>query len=351
MKKVFIIASAFIGIIVGAGFASGQEILQYFTSFGRMGTIGAIIAGFLFSYLGMILMKLGSRMQTNSHQEVINKISGKFLGKIIDYILVFILLGIGIVMIAGSGSILNQQFGLPNIIGTAIMSGLVILTMMIDIDKVVKVIAGLTPFLIIAVIFFFIYSVFTMDTSFRLLEGAAQEKPSAASNWIISAINYVSLATAMGASMTLVMAGNEKDEKIASWGGFLGGLGVAVLVIINHLTIFANIGTVGNLEMPSLGIATNISPFIGGIYAIILFAMIFNSAVSMFFSFGTRFFEPRSPKFKWFVTVAIIVGFIVSFFGFTNLVSFFYPLFGYLGMLLIIILIITPFRFRSLMNK
>ena len=55
MKKIFQIGSAFIGIIVGAGFASGQEILQYFTSFGHLGTVAAILATALFAYLGMTL--------------------------------------------------------------------------------------------------------------------------------------------------------------------------------------------------------------------------------------------------------------------------------------------------------
>lgn len=34
MKKSFQIGSAFVGLIIGAGFASGQEVMQYFTSFG-----------------------------------------------------------------------------------------------------------------------------------------------------------------------------------------------------------------------------------------------------------------------------------------------------------------------------
>ena len=51
MKKVFLIGSALIGIIVGAGFASGQEILQYFTSFGKLGIFAAIVSTMLFSYI------------------------------------------------------------------------------------------------------------------------------------------------------------------------------------------------------------------------------------------------------------------------------------------------------------
>ena len=63
MRKILKMGSAFIGIIVGAGFASGQEILQYFTSFGMLGIAGAIVSTALFAYLGMALTRIGSRMQ------------------------------------------------------------------------------------------------------------------------------------------------------------------------------------------------------------------------------------------------------------------------------------------------
>ncbi|HLR92703.1 MAG TPA: hypothetical protein VK048_06535, partial [Atopostipes sp.] len=75
MLKVLKLGSAFIGIIVGAGFASGQEILQYFTSFGYMGTIGAIVATALFAYVGMTLVNVGSRLQTTNHKEAFFDIS------------------------------------------------------------------------------------------------------------------------------------------------------------------------------------------------------------------------------------------------------------------------------------
>ena len=79
MFKVLKIASAFVGIIVGAGFASGQEILLYFTSFGHMGTFAAILATALFAYLGMILTRLGSRTKTS----LIKKLNIKLVADIL----------------------------------------------------------------------------------------------------------------------------------------------------------------------------------------------------------------------------------------------------------------------------
>jgi uncharacterized membrane protein YkvI len=347
MKKILQIASAFIGIIVGAGFASGQEILQYFTSFGYKGTIGAIIATILFAYLGMILTRLGSRAQTTSHREVIYFISGRKIGVIVDYIIVFTLFGVGVVMIAGAGSILNQQFSLPSFVGITLMTIIVMLTVMLDVHRVVSIIASIAPFLILTVMVISMYSLFTVDTPLREMEFIATDQPSAVSHWLLSAINYVSFNIALGASMALVMGGAEKNKRTATIGGLLGGLGIGILIVFNHYAIFSNISMVAEYEMPILKIADDISPVFGIIYSIILFGMIFNTAVSMFFSLGSRFMPNGTPAFRRFSIITILAAFALSFVGFTKLVSLFYPIIGYLGFFLIIVLIIAPFRMKA----
>lgn len=42
-KNVINIAGAYIAFLIGSGFATGQEVLQYFTSYGYMGIIGALL--------------------------------------------------------------------------------------------------------------------------------------------------------------------------------------------------------------------------------------------------------------------------------------------------------------------
>ncbi|MDQ7864677.1 hypothetical protein RCO48_36995 [Peribacillus frigoritolerans] len=55
MKNSINLAGAYIGIIIGAGFASGQEVLQFFTSFGIYSVLGIVVATVLFAFLGMQL--------------------------------------------------------------------------------------------------------------------------------------------------------------------------------------------------------------------------------------------------------------------------------------------------------
>src|SRR5256885_11898453 len=52
-KEVSRIAGAFVGVIVGAGFASGQEILQFFAGFGAIGLAGCLVAALAFVFLSM----------------------------------------------------------------------------------------------------------------------------------------------------------------------------------------------------------------------------------------------------------------------------------------------------------
>ncbi|KAB7704442.1 hypothetical protein F9802_17255 [Bacillus aerolatus] len=344
MGKILKMGSAFIGIIVGAGFASGQEVLQYFTSFGHLGTAAAIVATALFAYLGMTLTRIGSRMRTTSHKDVVYKISGRYLGVVVDYIIIFTLFGVGVVMIAGSGSILNQQFGLAPFVGSVLMTVLVIVTVMLNVQKVIAVIGSITPFLVLAVILISIYSLLTMDLSFAELNPIAEAQKSALPHWFISAVNYVSFNIAVGAAMTLVMGGAEEDEKTAALGGLVGGLGLGILIVLSHLAIFAKIDKVANFDMPMLKIVDDISPVLAVFMSIILFGMIFNTAVSMFYAFGARFIESNTKKFNVFVIITGIVAFVASFAGFTKLVAFFYPLIGYLGLFLVGALVVASIK-------
>ncbi|SKB03338.1 Uncharacterized membrane protein YkvI [Sporosarcina newyorkensis] len=336
--------SAFIGIIVGAGFASGNEIMTYFTSFGFWGILGAIVCTVLFAYLGMVLTRLGSRMQTNSHKDVIYKISGRYLGVVVDGIIIFTLFGVGVVMLAGAGANLHQQFGLPSYVGSLLMIVLVFLTILLNVDKVVAVIGSITPFLIITVVGVSIYSVWTMDTTFAVLDPVAKAVPTTLPNWFVSAINYVSFNIAVGASMSIVMGGAEKNEKTAAWGGFVGGLGLGILILLSHLAIFSKVDDVAGTELPMLAIINSISPIFAIFMALVLYGMIFNTAVSMFYAFGARFIESGTKTFKVFVAVSLVIGYGLSFFGFTNLVSNFYPLVGYLGLFLVAALIFASIR-------
>src|SRR5699024_3687532 len=119
MKTSLRIGAVYISAIIGAGFASGQEILQYFSYYGWISIAGAVVASVLFVFLGYQIAELGSKMKADSHQGVILELGGKYFGTIVDYIIILACLNATVVMIAGGGSLLNQLFNMPVFVGSA----------------------------------------------------------------------------------------------------------------------------------------------------------------------------------------------------------------------------------------
>ncbi|MGE7022934.1 YkvI family membrane protein [Solibacillus cecembensis] len=344
MKKSIQIGGAFVGIIVGAGFASGQEIMQYFTSFGLKGLIGAIIAMIVFAFLGMTLAQLGSDLQTTSHKGVIYYIGGRYIGLILDILITFFLFGVAVVMFAGAGSTFQQMFGIDPMIGSVIMVVATIITLLLNVKNIINIIALITPYLMSIIFVILIYSLFTMDISILEANEMAQTQNSAASNWIVSALLYVSYNLAAGAAMLIVMGGTVKDRKVAGMGGVFGGVMLGALIILINLAMYVKMDVVAGVDMPTLELANNIHPVVGVLMAIALLGMMYNTAVGMFYSFTVRFVAADDKKFKPTVVFVGLLGFFASLVGFTTLVGKVYSTMGYLGFALIITIVIAWFR-------
>lgn len=107
------IAATYIGTMVGAGFASGQSIMQFFTVYGAYGGVGILISTFLFIWIGTKMMILSHRIKAFSYQELNNYLFGNIFGKVANILTFIILFGVTAVMISGTGSIYEEQLGLP----------------------------------------------------------------------------------------------------------------------------------------------------------------------------------------------------------------------------------------------
>ena len=67
IRNVIKYAGAFIAFMIGSGFATGQEIMQFFTSYGIYSLGGIIISMVLFSYMGSVLMGFGYKHKDNAN--------------------------------------------------------------------------------------------------------------------------------------------------------------------------------------------------------------------------------------------------------------------------------------------
>ena len=57
-KQSIQIALAYMSVVIGGGFASGQEVLQFFTGYGLVGIVGTLVSGLMFAFLGMQIARM-----------------------------------------------------------------------------------------------------------------------------------------------------------------------------------------------------------------------------------------------------------------------------------------------------
>ncbi len=344
LRNAVLISFAFIGTLVGAGFASGQEALLYFSAFGTQGIWGAALSSVLMLIAGVTILQLGSFFQAKEHMEVLGSISSKVTSWVLDIATIVTLFSIGFVMFAGAGSNLNQQFGLPVWIGAVLMLALTIGFGMLDVDKVTASIGFLTPFLLVFVIIGCGWTLVNAHPDWSALNAVAAQVDTTLPNWWISALNYTGLNVMCVVSMALVIGGNQLDTRAAGLGGFFGGLGYLVMLLLLAVSLLVKLDTVAGDDMPLLSLITDLNPTLGTIMAVVIFGMIFATSLGMFFALGKRLSRGREERFRVIYIAACLIGFVLSFVGFQTLVSVVYPILGYLGLLLIAVVTLAWLR-------
>ncbi|MGV0382897.1 YkvI family membrane protein [Corynebacterium segmentosum] len=351
IKRAIGISMAFIGVVVGAGFASGQEAMQYFVAFGEWGLWGIALAAALMMVTGVSILQLGSYFQAVEHTAVYNKIASPVTAKILDWSTLVTLFSIGFVMFAGGGSNINQQFpSIPVWVGGTVMLILVLLVGLMDVDRVTRVIGTITPFIIVFVVLATGYTILTADVDFASLNTWAIDNVNTSlPNWWLSALNYTGLNVMTAVSMSIVIGGNFLDNRAVGIGGLIGGFLYLILLALLVFALFFEAKDVNGEDMPVLKLITGIHPVLGILMTFVIYGMVFNTAIGMFYALGKRLTRNNPKRFYPVYAASCIIGFILSFIGFQSLVSNVYPILGYLGLLMIVVMVYNRIKNRGML--
>lgn len=338
-KKSLKVALAYVGIIVGAGLSSGQDLMQYFVCFGYAGMIGVVVLAILNIVFGKIIIATGCYFHTNDHEMILSRIAHPITKKILDFTLIIAGFVIGMVMIAGAGSNLEQQFGIPFWAGGLICTLLIILVSFLDFDKIMNVLGVFTPILIVMLLFIAAWTFIGKSYDFNEMNQIAHTLPTTLPNVWVSVINYYSLCALTGVSMAFILGGSLLRMDVAKKGGAIGGLLIGIIILCATLVLFARINVVKDAEIPMLVLVGEISPVFATIYALVIFGLIFNTAFSLFYSLASRIGKNDRKKMILSMIMLSGAGYLLSFFGFKELISVMYPILGYMGIVLLIVLL------------
>lgn len=339
VKQIIIYAGAFIAFLVGSGFATGQEIMQYFVAYGFMGILGALIVFTLFLYVGVSFILAGNKNKFPKRNDIYIYYCGKIVGIFYDYFSVIFIYMSFIVMIGGAGATLQQQYGLPTYvggIGLAIVAGG---TVVFGLNKIVDVIGSIGPVIAVMSISLGIAGILMnpggLSTANQIIPQLDLLK--ASSNWLFAAGSYVGFCMLWLATFMSSIGAEAKSRRDAVWGTILGALGFSLAVILVALGLMANIEQVKGSMVPSLILAGNIHPNIAIIFSLLVVLGIYTTSVPLLWTVCIRIADEKSRRFKILTVVLALMGTIIGLkVSFDRLVNIVYVINGYVGILLLV---------------
>lgn len=339
----FRIITTYIGSVVGAGFASGQEILKFFSYYGIHGMVGIILASILFSILGSIILILGQKLNTTSYNNVLTHVVGEKIGKLLDVLITFFLFSTLSVMLAGSGAIFNQYLNLPYFVGSILTLILVILTVSKGLEGVITANVIIVPVLMILISVISYYSL-----NFHGLEAQGfsfyHPEKGAAPHWLLSTFLYVAYNLILAIAILVPLGKAESKTSVLIKGGLWGGIGLGILAFFINLVIMSHIPEIGLYEVPLLYVTNFHGTPLKIMFALILWLEIFTTIIGNLYGVALRLSYFSGWSYKKIIVTSIPISLVLSQLGFSKLLGILYPLFGYISLVFIFFLLFVPFR-------
>ncbi|HHU50086.1 MAG: hypothetical protein ACOYEH_07835 [Caldicoprobacterales bacterium] len=335
----FRIAMAYVGTVVGAGFATGQEILQFFTRYGYPSFWAILISVILFIAVGRRIMFYAGKLGARSYGIVADYIFGKAAPFVNLYLGLTFVLICG-AMFAGAGALFQEQWGTPYLFGASVTALLTLLVTLFGVSGILTVNSIIVPCLIAFSLFVFVY---VINRGYQPVV-YIQPLPGKIFTLFRTGITYASFNLVLSIGVLAPMGGEIRDKGALTLGSFLGGGLLGLLLTMGNYTLLCSIPEVYYREIPQMVTVSQMGSFFVSAYILVIWAEIFTTAVGNLFAIHTIMEEKFKIASSLPTVAATVVGLILCLLGFSNIVSWFYPILGMIGFVLSAIILFQTFR-------
>lgn len=339
------LAMSYVGVFLGAGFVSGQELWQFFACFGPAGLLGYLVTIAIFFPIYYALLSLVHDTGVEGAGRLLICGNHPKWQAAVDVMQTLFLFGIIVIMTAGASALGHQLTGLPSALVGALFTLLVLLTALLGLQGLLATFRLLVP---VTTVFAVILGIVVWVQSGGQAAPAAGSVSPLLPNWPVGALTYAAynIFATMG---VLIPLGKLLPNRRTLGRGL--GLGSALLIVLAGSIIAALTARpeAGMTELPMMTLAGAFHPVLATGYGLLMalgmFAAALGSLIALLVQLGLRF--PAATKHKKHFTAAIsLVAFLGSQLGFGNLVGTVYPIFGYASIPLLVCLLINYRRSR-----
>lgn len=325
--KAIQIGLTIIGTIVGAGFASGQEIQVFFSQFGIWGLFGIIASTGFIIWISILTMLFAHQHQIKSPQHFYALLFRLRWRKLATAIMMFSLFAVSCVMLAGAGTALQTLFPIPY--WSAALSSVVILILILkrQLKGLFWINGIVVPLLIVFVLILFFYSTSLQPSP------SWPEKIDSIPFWkpLLYAISYVSFNLTMALTVLLSIGAHSQSRSTLVVGGWIGGIGIGLLLLCSYFILLNHASLVGIHELPLGYIAQHLFRWTGHLYFILIYLEIMTTLTANAFGLSLHLtpFKRISPN--TFMMFTLLLCLYIGQLGFAKLLDSLYPIVGFLG--------------------
>ncbi|ASK61778.1 hypothetical protein CFK37_06215 [Virgibacillus phasianinus] len=319
-----------IGTTIGAGYASGRELWQFF---GHESGLAIALFAFLFSLSCTVVMNVSYKKQSKDYLPVLQVIVGKRLTKIYDVMIFLYLFTTTVVMLAGSGAT-GQAFYFSYWWGVGFIAVILVLLFMKGINGLLTINQFILPILLLGLLS--ILLLFTFDQKLALFSHWHEQR-----NWTaafpFTALNILPLIAVLGAIGNKIRS--RKEVLIAGIGS---GVILGVISYIYNNSLIQIAEEILVYEIPLFAILKHYSFGILVFMSVLLWFAIFTTAASGILGIITRI-QSRFHAPLWVIAlISIIIMLPFTTFGFSTLINYIYPVYGVLNLYVLMRLMLYP---------
>lgn len=365
IKSMLMVGGAYASYTIGAGFATGQEVLQFFGGWGNPTNYLAVLISMAMTvYFTTSCYMTGQEKQFKNPSECYTYYCGKYVGYFFDFFCLIIVFGIAIAMFAGCGATINQYFGIPVYVGAVLLGIAAAGTVMLGLRRVVDVLGFLGVVIIVYVIIIGIYAVAVnpiglTESMSRVPSYVADGKVLRAGvfgvyNPILSALFYGGLCLIVSIPFLVSLGKQTANRREAFSSGIFSGIFFHAGLLLVLLAVLLNIDFIveTSAQIPLLAAMHNMLPGLSWSFAIILVLGIFTTITGYLWLISGRFAEDKSTRSR-IITVAVAVAGVFggSFIPFGQIINILYPISGLVGCAFIVFIIVKDVKIYSEKKK
>jgi uncharacterized membrane protein YkvI len=331
------IAGIYTAVIFGAGVASGQEILNFFVSHGVGGFLGVILSGTIFSFIGYAVLDICYKKKINN-ATVFSEMLFKKFSIIVELVVALFLFVIYSMMFSACGTMFVQEFAFPRIFGILTLAAVCYAAYSLGENFFARLNLFITPILFLGSVSMGLYII--LHSEVQTFSFVPLSK-----NWVKGGCLYSAYNIIPGISVMVPMINTVKAKKKAKYGTILGGIFLTIITFILASAIFLNFNIAVINQIPMLAITNKFNNiYIKATYTIVFMLAMFTTAIGNFFGVCEWLNKKNIIHPKILVTVFAI---LFAQLKFSDFVQIIFPIFGYIGLLEIIVIMIYYFCLKK----